>query len=211
MSTALFVVLLIVVALAAFGALSWKLYELNEASSFTRVRYEQHLGQLRTALQASEAKLALVREAFESPTGVAARVGAQQELAAAIRTYAPHLPTRYRHTLTSLQANEKFFLSIHKAVPDLFSDAIKARLDKHKPIRDDFFAIDKTDLIAEAGVLLLRAKDVLSATDAPPSMDLGARHIIAAISQGIQIGTKRSPKLAEIVEDWNVQLEADAA
>ena len=30
-------------------------------------------------------------------------------------------------------------------------------------------------------------------------------------SQGLQIGTKRSPKLAEIVEAWNVQLEADAA
>ena len=211
MSTALIVVFVIVAALVACGALSWKLYELNEGTAFTRVRYEQHVGQLRAALQASEAKLALVREAFESPTGVTARVGAQQELAAAIRTYAPHLPTRYRHTLSSLQANERFFLSIHKAVPDFFSDAIKTRLDKHKPIRDDFFAIDKSDLIAEAGVLLLRAKDVLTSTDAPPSMDLGAKHIIAAISQGIQIGTKRSPKLAEIVEDWKVPVEADAA
>lgn len=211
MSTALIVIFVIVAALAACGALSWKLYEINEGTAFNRVRYEQHVGQLRVALQASEAKLALVREAFESPTGVAARVGAQQELATAIRTYAPHLPTRYRHTLSSLQANEKFFLSLHKAMPDLFSDAIKARLDKHKPIRDDFFEIDKTDLIAEAGVLLLRAKDILSAADAPPSLDLGAKHIVAAISQGLQIGTKRSPKLAEIVDAWNVQMEPDAA
>ncbi|MGV3679438.1 MAG: hypothetical protein ACO1PM_06890 [Acidovorax sp.] len=204
-------IFVIVAALAACGALSWKLYELNEGTAFTRVRYEQHVAQLRAALLASEAKLALVREAFESPTGVAARVGAQQELAAAIRTYAPHLPTRYRHTLSSLQANEKFFLSLHKAVPDLFSDAIKARLDKHKPIGDDFFSGDRSDLIAEAGVLLLRARDVLSSTDAPPSMDLGAKHIVAAIAQGLQIGTKRSPKLAEIVEAWDVQLQPDAA
>lgn len=173
MSTALIVIFVIVAALAACGALSWKLYEINEGTAFNRVRYEQHVGQLRVALQASEAKLALIREAFESPTGVAARVGAQQELATAIRTYAPHLPTRYRHTLSSLQANEKFFLSLHKAVPDLFSDAIKTRLDKHKPIRDDFFEIDKTDLIAEAGVLLLRARDVLSAADAPPAWTWG--------------------------------------
>lgn len=211
MSTTLIVIFVIVVALAACGALSWKLYELNEGTAFNRVRYEQHVGQLRTALQASEAKLALLRDVFETPTGVAARVGAQQELAAAIQTYAPHLPSRYRHTLSSLQANEKFFLSIHKAVPDFFSDAVKTRLDKHKPIRDDFFAVDKSDLIAEAGVLLLRAKDVLSSTDAPPSMDLGAKHIVAAISQGLQIGTKRSPKLAEIVEAWSVQMEPDAA
>lgn len=211
MSNALLVVLLIVAALAAFSVLSWKLYELNEASSFTRVRYEQQLGQLRTALQESEARLALLQEIFESPTGVTARVGAQQELATAIRTYAPHLPGRYRHTLSTLQANERFFLGIHKSAPDFFSPAVKARLAKHKPISDDFFETDKSDLIAEAGVLLLRAKDVLESSDAGPSMDLGSKHIVAAISQGLQIGTKRSPKLAEIVEDWNVQLEADAA
>jgi hypothetical protein len=211
MSTALLVVFLIVACLAACGALGWKLYELTEATAFTRVRYEAHLNQLRTALQASEAKLALLRETFEAPTGVAARVGAQQELAAAIRTYAPHLPSRYRHTLSSLQANEKFFLSIHKAVPDFFSDAVKTRLMKHKPLGNDFFDIDKGDLIAESGVLLLRAKDVLESANASPSMNPGVKHIVAAISQGLQIGTKRSPKLAEIVDAWSVQLDADAA
>ncbi len=211
MSTALIVVLLIFATIAACSALAWKLYELNEASAFTRLRYEQHVKQLSAALQASEAKLAQLREVFEAPTGVAARVGAQRELAAAIQTYAPHLPSRYRHTLSTLQANEKFFLSIHKALPDFFSDAVKTRLSKHKPISDTFFAVDKSDLIAEAGVLLLRAKDVLSSTDAPPSMDLGAKHIVAAITQGIQIGAKRSPKLAEIVDAWSVSLEADAA
>lgn len=211
MATDLFVLILIIAALAGYGALGWKLYELGEGSNFVRMRYEQHLSQVRTALHASEAKLALLKEVFEAPTGVAARVGAQQELAEAIRTYAPHLPTRYRHTLSSLQANEKFFLNVHKAIPDFFSDTIKARLDKHKPISNDFFASEKHDLLAEAGVLLLRAKDVLESVEISPSMDPGAKHIVAAISQGLQIGTKRSPKLAEIVEAWNVQLEADAA
>ncbi len=211
MSTALIVVFLIVAALAACGALSWKLYELNEASAGTRVRYEQHVGQLRTALQASEGKLALLKEIFESPTGVAARVSAQRELATAIQTYAPHLPSRYRHTLSSLQANERFFLSVHKAAPEFLSAAVKARLDKHMPISDDFFEIDRSDLIAEAGVLLLRAKDVLGSIDPGPSGDPGTQHMLAAVSQGLQIGTKRSPKLAEIVDAWNVQLEADAA
>lgn len=210
MATA-FTVIFIVAILAACGALAWKLYELHEATAFGRMRYEQHVAQLRTALQASEKKLALLREVYEAPTGVAARVGAQRELATAIKTYAPHLPTRYRHTLSSLQANEKFFLSIYKAVPDFFSEAVKARLDKHKPIGNDFFDGDRSDLIAEAGILLLRAKDVLESIDASPSMDLGPKHILAEIAKGLQIGAKRSPKLAEIVSAWDMQVDADTA
>lgn len=210
MSTALLVVFLIAGALATCGVLSWKLHELNEAAAFARVRYEQNVLLLRSAYEAAQQKLNVLKEIFESPTGIVARVTAQRELAVAIRSFAPHLPARYPHVLTSLQATERFLLSIPKLAPESVSESVRTRLDKHKPIADDFFEGDRSDLIAEAGVLLLRAKDLLDGAPKNLRADGGAKLMVSAISQSLQIGVKRSPKLAEIVEAWSVDLDSES-
>lgn len=209
MFTELLVVLLIATALAACGLLSWKLYELNEAVGLTRVHYEDQLNQLRRANEVCEGKLSLLKEVFEKPSGIASLAGAQQELANAIKNHAPHLYIRHPHALAVLQGNENFFLSIYKVAPELLSESAGAMLEKHKPIVDVFFDSDASDPIAEAGVILLRAKNILERGVEDAAADSGAKHMLSTIAQSLQIGVKRSPKLAEIVEAWSEELDAE--